>query len=354
MRWWLLLALFGCGGSHHAKADASAGPSDAVADVAADAPVDAAIDAAPDLDPSCPVAPTILVDANPRRITTMANVGDVLFVAAYNPNNASDSVVLSVDPATGASLAAPLVTAASGAVWPGPDAAYATEGRANGSIWRLVPGQPPVELITGRASPFAAASDGTYVYWNEGSTIERRLIAGGTIEQVMTGCDNPFRIVVDATDVYCLAFQQGDVLRAPKDGSAAAAAVPYAGGAGAHLPAATLVQDGSDLYLANFYNNPEIWAGPKPAGPLALVTQSPDLGRYLGLAVAPYHFYVTNQEGYVEQISRSTHAVHKIQILNQTTYGAPALDPIVWNGQLLVTAEDYTSAGQRYVLHCAD
>lgn len=281
----------------------------------------------------------------------MALVGDELYVAASNPNNATDNVVLMLDPATGASVASPLVPAASTLVWPGPDAAYAAESRANGSIWRLVPGAAPVELITGRATPGVGASDGTYVYWSEDSTIQRRLIAGGAVEQVMTGCASPAKLLVDATDVYCLAFQQGTVYRAPKDGSASATVVATQGGPGAGSPAVALVQDATQLYLANFYNNPQVWAGPK-TGPLQIVTQSPDLGRYLGLAVAPYHFYVANQEGYVEQIDRTTHTVHKIEIDNMSTLGEPSQDPILWHDQLLVASMDYTSAGVRYVLHC--
>lgn len=284
----------------------------------------------------------------------MAIAGDVLYVAAYNPNDVADNVVLALDPATGASVATPLLPAAGAAVWAASDAAYAAENRANGSIWRLVPGQSPVELITGRASPFVVTSDSTYVYWNEGSTIERRLIAGGAVEQVMTGCTNPFRLLVDASDVYCLAFQAGDVFHSPKDGSSAATTIPYLGGPGERYPAETLVQDATNLYLANFYNNPQVWSGPSPDGPLQKVTQSPDVGRYLGLDVTTKHFYVSNIEGYVEEIDRATHAVHKITILDNAMYGKPDRDPIVWRGQLLVEASDYTSAGNRYVLHCVD
>lgn len=187
------------------------------------------------------------------------------------------------------------------------------------------------------------------MYWNEGSTIHRRLIAGGAIEQVMTGCGMPARLLVDATDAYCLAFQPVELWHSPKDGSASATGISY----GSVYQAVGLAQDATQLYLANIYNNPQLWSGPKPNGPLTLVTQSPDLGRYLGLAVAPYHFYVTNQEGYIEQINRSTHVVHKINILNNSTYGEPDLDPIVWHDQLLVASMDYTTAGLRYLLHCA-
>ena len=353
VRLWFVLTLVACGSSHHDKPDAPAGDApadlaiDVPADAAADAPADAPIDAAPDLDPSCPSAPTILVDVDPRRIDTMANVANVLYVSAHNPSNASDNVVLTLDAGTGASLASPLVPAASVAVWPGPDAAYAAEGRANGSIWRLVPGHAPVELITGRASPGVVTSDGTYVYWSEGSTVERRLIAGGSIEPVMTGCTMPSRLVVDASELYCLEFQNGDVKHVAKDGSGTVITLATDG-----YPAVTLVEDATNLYVANMYNNPRVFSGPKPSGPLGIVTQSPDLGRYLGLAVAPYHFYVANQEGYVEEINRATHAVHKINILNNTTYGSPSLDPILWNDQLLVAASAYTTSGIRYVLHC--
>ena len=353
MRWWFVLTLVACGNSR-AKPDAPT-PADGAVDtaVAVDAPPDMAIDAppdAPDHDPACTSTPAILVDTSPRHLTNMAEVGDVLYVDAVNPNNGSDAVVMMVDPGTGVAVASPLVVGAGAAVWPAPDAAYAAEIRANGSIWRLVPGQAPVELVTGRASPYVVTSDGTYVYWNESDVISRRLITGGAIQQVMSGCTNPAKLVVDATDLYCLQFMDGSVRHGPKDGSAAATGIAGSDG----YPSIALVQDATTLYYASFYNNPRLLAALKPDGPFALVTQSPDLGRYLGLALAPNHYYLTNQEGYVEQIDRATHAVHKIQILDSVNYGSPSLDPIVWHDQLLVATEAYTTAGTRYVLHCVN
>ena len=137
-------------------------------------------------------------------------------------------------------------------------------------------------------------------------------------------------------------------------GSAAATYVPYNGQTGGGYPVTTLVQDGANLHLANFYNNPQVWSAVKPGGPFQLVSQNAAVGRYLGLAVTPTYFYVTNQEGYVNRINRATHAIQTIGISNNSTLGGPALDPIIWQGQLLVVAEAYTTAGNRYVLHCVD
>jgi hypothetical protein len=342
---------------------------DSASDAPIDTPVDAAVDAPPDVvlvdaplgEPRCTSGPTTLVDTSPRRITMIANVGNVLYVAAYDPSVTTDGEVLALDPATGAAVASPLMLSTSGAVWGASDAAYATEGTTNGSIWRLVPGLNPVELITGRPTPTVVTSDGAYVYWseknptaNQPELIKRRAIAGGAIEQVMTGCALPYRIVVDATDLYCVEFQSGTVLRAPKDGSAGATTVPYSGTIGGGYPVATLIQDGASLYLANFYNNPQIWGATKPSGPFTLIKQNPDIGRYLGLAATPQHFYASNAEGMIDQVDRTTHSLVPIQIMNNVDHGAPSGDPIIWNGQLYVVADNYTQAGNRLVLHCID
>jgi hypothetical protein len=364
MRRWLSVALVvGCGGGK-AKPDATV-TIDGAPDTAVDAAIDAAIDAPPDVmfpdappqgEPRCTSGVTPLLDTSPRRITTIANVGNVLYVATFDPNVPNEGKVLALDPATGAPAAPALVISAPAYLWPTRDAVYAAEDKPVGSIWRLVPGQDPVEVVPGRPSPQVVTSDGTYVYWTEDNPtathpdlVKRRAIAGGPIDQLRDGCANPQRLVVDATDLYCLELTTGHVHRVPKDGSAAAALVP-----GDSVLGAWLIQDSANLYLASS-GTKQIWSAPKPSGPVTVVRQSYEYG-YAGFAATPRHFYASSWEGEIDRIDRTDQSVVSIQILihGNVNYGSPDGNPVIWNGQLYVAAGNGTDAGDRLVLHCID
>jgi len=353
MRGWCVLVAIGCGSSHRAApSDGVTIDVDAAADTSAqpDAPADAMLSTA---SPSCTTTPTILFDTSPSLISNIAQAGNILYVGTYN---GSSGAVLAIDPTTGSQVATPLTTTGTPRLSVSDNVVYVGDAASAGSIWKWVPGDAPSELVPGRPYPTTVTTDGTYVYWSEQDTtppndvIQRRLLTGTTITKVMSCNLAQDLFVVDGT-LYCPAYLVGDILYALADGTSTSTnSMGYAPGAmGTGYPIASTILDRTDLYFVNLYNNPELYRAPLPAGPSVLLTESPDISRYSGLAATADYFYAVDIDRGIDQIRRSDNTV-------TTIYPVTGLadDPVLWNGQLYVAGSNPMLSGQRYVMHCID
>lgn len=355
--------VLGCGRPARSIDDAPGAADAARVDaLALDAPAEASIDAAPDApddSPACTTAPALLLDTSPRVIGSFAMAGGVLYVGAYDqdPNTGaiSSPEVLAIDPSTGMPVASPLVTTGAPLVAAAGGAAYATEARSGGSIWRLVPGQAPAEIVTNRPNPGAVTADDTYVYWAEQGAmpadpdvVQRAPLAGGAIETVLGACTSPLDLIIDGGNLYCPEFSAGRIVRIAADGSGSAFGIT-ASGSGSAYPIVSTIADGGHLDYVNLYPNAELWDAPEPSGPATLVRESPGVARYRGLAATATYFYIIDQEVGLVRIRRSDHAI-------ETLYAALGLDadPIIAGGQLYFLADDPSQAGERFVMHCVD
>lgn len=290
----------------------------------------------------------MLVDASPRRITNIAAAGSVLYFAAYTSNNGtiSNAEVLAVDIATGAPVGTPLSTTGAPAVWAVGNDVYASDYSASGTIWKLQAPAAPVAVVTGRNKPGAVTADATHVYWAEevgsSTVVRRKAFANSTVEDVMT-CASPRRLIVDATDLYCAPLQSS-VLRAPKSGGQTVT-IPVGSG----YAVSSMVQDGTNLYVVNVYNYPQLWRVPMPDGPASLVKQVPEIGRYEGLAISPTYFYTVDSNYGVRRIHRTSLDVDRIYNALFVTRA-----PLLANGRLYFLANNPQLAGPNYVMHCVD
>jgi hypothetical protein len=346
-----LVALAACSSPKGAISDAKLG--DAVSIDSPSRPLDAHIDARPDARPDAPpdaapplpcmTAPTVLYDAAPRQIGNIARAGDTLYVSAYQVTNqqVSDPVIVPIDLTTGVA-ATPFVPAAATGLWPGDGDVYASEGAADGSIWRFHPGDAPAAVVTHRATPTAVTSAGGYVYWADaGGTIQRQSITGGTIEPVYA-CSPVRDLVVVGTDLYCVTGSS--ILR----GLAAGGSTPDGLAGTDSYPILTMVDAGTTLYFINLSPFPELFKLPVFGSTAILASKLTTLGRYTGLALDGNELYIIAQDG-LRRMDRTTFAS---QVVLPSILMAG--DPVVWNSKLYFTEADPQQAGQRYVMHCVD
>jgi hypothetical protein len=180
--------------------------------------------------------------------------------------------------------------------------------------------------------------------------VQRRALAGTAVTKVMD-CNLPFELFVVGGVMYCPSYTAGNVLYAAADGTSTGVnGFGYAmGSVGGGYPIASTILDGGNLYFVNLYNNPELYRGPLPAGPSVLLTKSPEISRYAGLAATPDYFYAVDSDRGIDRIQRSDDSVATIY----STVGL-AQDPVIWNGQLYVLGQNPEVSGVRYVLHCID
>lgn len=346
-----LVVLAACSSPKGTVSDAKPGDSAVIdaPDPPRDAPTDARIDARPDAPPDaapplpCMTTPTVLYDAAPRQIGNIARAGDTLYVSAYQVNNqqVSDPVVVPIDLTSGVA-GTPFVPAVATGLWPADGDVYASEGAADGSIWRFHPGDAPTAVVTHRASPSAVTAAGGYVYWADaGGTIQRQLITGGASQPVYA-CSPVRDLVVVGTDLYCVTG--GTILR----GLAAGGSMPDGIGGNDGYPILTMVGDGTTLYYINLAVFPELFKLPVFGSTATLASKLTTPGRYTGLALDGNELYTVGWDG-LRRMDRTTFAS---QVVLSSTLMAG--DPVVWNSKLYFTEEDPQQAGQRYVMHCVD
>jgi hypothetical protein len=331
-----------CSKEDAASKDAMPSEDARVPDSGGDAPPDAPPDAGPPAASTCAATASILVDVAPSRVGQIARVGDTLYVAAYDYDNADlNPRVLAYDLTTGTPSASPFfLTQIRPQLWPGDGEVWVSDYSA-GSIWRLRPGMNPEEVVTARPKPGAVTAEGGYVYWgeteppsNEQSVIRRRLITGGAVETVTT-C-NAIDLVVVGDDLYCADFLHG-IKRAPKSGgNAVSISSPSS------YPIPSFTRDGNDLFFVTLKPTAEIYRLPIPNGPASLVTELTTPSRYSGIAASSQFIYLTGDGG-VRRIHRPTN-------LLETSYSGTlcAEDPVLWNGQIVFVKKD------AQVLRCVD
>src|SRR6185312_13449144 len=166
----------------------------------------------------------------------------------------SDNALIAIDLTTGVA-AAPIAQVSQVEVWSALGNVYMSEYRDDGTIWQIHPGSAPVALVEHLATPTVVTADNDYVYWATiGNTVQRRLIAGGSIETVMT-CTGAARLIIDDTDIYCAEGFQGYVLRALKDGSSIPDEI---GTTITNYPIVSMIKDGAALYYANLDPMPDL------------------------------------------------------------------------------------------------
>lgn len=313
-----------------------------------DAPPDAFV---PYVSPACTTTPTMLIDVTPRQISNMARTGHVLYIAAQQvdplTNMVSNGAVLSVDLMTGMELDAPFALDRP-TVWSAGGEVFASDASATGTIWHMHPGAAPAAVVTGRPYPLVVTTDGTYIYWSETqgqtSVVQRQPLAGGAIQTVIASCPNARNLIVAGDLLYCNTFFNSPMY-APKDGSAAAMSIT---GYTTAYPIVTLIHDGTSLYFANLYNNPQLWAIPLPTGPMVKIQESATIGRYLGLAASPDYLYTVGSQG-VARVRRDT---YESTVIHSSVLDGS--DPVLWNGQLYFAEQNPQVAGLRYVMACID
>jgi hypothetical protein len=98
------------------------------------------------------------------------------------------------------------------------------------------------------------ANDATYVYWSDGSTIQKVPIAGGSSTPVVTGQTNIVSLGVDASSVY-FATRGGALMKADLTTGTPTQLAPYGGPPPNSFTAASdLVVDGANLYWSDGYS----------------------------------------------------------------------------------------------------
>lgn len=133
----------------------------------------------------------------------------------------------------------------------------------------------PQELISGQQAANDVDVDDTYVYWTarDAGTLGRIPHAGGAAQPLASGLSSVAHIVLEGDDLYFTedVSDTGRVLRMPKDGSSAPAAV-----ATMQQQPFEVVRYGGEAYWGtadNFPTESKIWST-TPGGPVALFTFS--------------------------------------------------------------------------------
>lgn len=338
-----LVLVVGCSSPSHSLPGDAAKLSDAAPDGAIDAPADAPHAA---FSPSCTTTPAMLLDSSPRIIGNMARAGDTLYVSAYQRDDngtASDFALYTIDLTTGM-VPAPVAIPTNVAVWPGGADVYANDHVADGTIWQLHPGATPLALVDHVSNVTTVTADDAYVYWADSTNaVSRRSITSGPVEAVMT-CPGASRLLVDGTNIYCAAGTY--VIR----GLAAGGSIPEPiSTTTTGYPIGSMMQAGTSVYYVDFDVFPALFEIETAGSSATVISKSPTVGRYSGLAIAGDSFYLADTNAGLRRFDRTTTALQTI-----VPGTGIELDPVVWNHDLFYLAPNPQLSGERYVMHCVD